>query len=275
MAQGFKGLTTDQPGAAAGTLTAQYRMHPAIGNLVSETFYGGLLSNETSVEEMDHKFQEPYSIDGKALVWLNTPWCKNAPAFAEHGDPKYTNEKEIEEIKLFLERLRFRERPPKVRYVAVLSPYNQQVRKLNAVLTDVTLPAGLEFRESLRARRAQEGPRRAHTVDSFQGNQADVVIISLVRNNTHRPWSGGPRGDEPDPLGFLSDEKRLNVLVSRAERLLVLVGSWDFFTEQLIGLSSEAEATTPLLKWKVMMNHFQSKNAVIVPYRGLSGGGRK
>jgi hypothetical protein len=53
------------------------------------------------------------------------------------------------------------------------------------------------------------------------------------------------------------------------------VGSWDFFTEQLIGLSSEAEATTPLLKWKVMMNHFQSKNAVIVPYRGLSGGGRK
>ena len=63
-----------------------------------------------------------------------------------------------------------------------------------------------------------------HTVDSFQGNQADVVAVSLVRNNTEGPGRG---------MGFLDESSRINVLLSRAERLLVLLGSWDFFRYQI------------------------------------------
>jgi len=59
-----------------------------------------------------------------------------------------------------------------------------------------------------------------NTVDSFQGNEAGVVVVSLVRNNRHRM---------PKAFGFLGEDERMNVLFSRAERLLVLVGSWDFF----------------------------------------------
>jgi superfamily I DNA and/or RNA helicase len=50
------------------------------------------------------------------------------------------------------------------------------------------------------------------------------VIVSLVRNNDFSPGSG---------LGFLQESSRMNVLFSRAERLLVLVGSWDFFKHQV------------------------------------------
>mmetsp|Transcript_27081 Transcript_27081/g.77869 ORF Transcript_27081/g.77869 Transcript_27081/m.77869 type:complete len:505 (+) Transcript_27081:493-2007(+) len=50
------------------------------------------------------------------------------------------------------------------------------------------------------------------TVDSFQGREEEVVIISLVRSNIHKA------------VGFLSDHRRLNVAVTRAKRQLVIVG---------------------------------------------------
>jgi superfamily I DNA and/or RNA helicase len=84
---------------------------------------------------------------------------------------------------------------------------------------------GLDFRQSLTRRGGQTGEAQyAHTVDSFQGNEADIVIISLVRNNHYAA---------PDGLGFLLDRERMNVLISRASRLLVLIGSWSFFERQV------------------------------------------
>jgi superfamily I DNA and/or RNA helicase len=50
------------------------------------------------------------------------------------------------------------------------------------------------------------------------------VFISLVRNN---------RKSKPEGLGFLRSKERLNVLISRPSRLLVLAGSWSFFEQQL------------------------------------------
>lgn len=84
------------------------------------------------------------------------------------------------------------------------------------------------------------GVRLAHTVDSFQGNQAAVVVVSLVRNNRLPPGHG---------LGFLKEAERINVLLSRPERLLVLVGSWEFFQHQLQGLGLD-DPHHPLWHWK-------------------------
>jgi len=50
------------------------------------------------------------------------------------------------------------------------------------------------------------------TVDGFQGREKEVIIISMVRSN--------PQGE----IGFLSNEKRMNVAVTRAKRLCVLIG---------------------------------------------------
>ena len=71
---------------------------------------------------------------------------------------------------------------------------------------------------------------------AFQGNEADLVVVSLVRNNQHAfPQSA---------LGFLSDPRRMNVLLSRAKWQLILVGSLDFLktiVEAARGTENEKE----------------------------------
>jgi superfamily I DNA and/or RNA helicase len=59
------------------------------------------------------------------------------------------------------------------------------------------------------------------TCDSFQGGEADLVIISLVRNNINN--------DIYSALGFLIDERRMNVMFSRAKFHLIIVGSIGMF----------------------------------------------
>jgi AAA domain len=61
------------------------------------------------------------------------------------------------------------------------------------------------------------------TVDSFQGSEADIVVISLVRNNDHVGRAA---------LGILRDRRRMNVLLSRAKWKLVIVGSMEFLRVQ-------------------------------------------
>lgn len=78
--------------------------------------------------------------------------------------------------------------------VCVLTFYNAQVKCIkNAMkgLTDVSVM----------------------TVDSFQGSEADIILISFVRSNSK------------NHVGFLQDFQRLNVALTRAKRLLVLFGS--------------------------------------------------
>jgi superfamily I DNA and/or RNA helicase len=56
------------------------------------------------------------------------------------------------------------------------------------------------------------GKIEVSTVDGFQGREKEVIIISMVRSNAHRN------------IGFLANEKRMNVAVTRAKRLCVLIG---------------------------------------------------
>jgi hypothetical protein len=84
---------------------------------------------------------------------------------------------------------------------------------------------GLHLRHAHR-RGASESRGVAHTVDQFQGDEAHVVLVSMVRNTRAEQQ---PKEDPAKPLGFLKDPSRMNVLLSRAQALLVVVGSWDFF----------------------------------------------
>src|SRR5262249_15440012 len=104
--------------------------------------------------------------------------------------------------------------------VAVLSPYQKQAERLvqeigNSKKTTLGHLASFASPVSTGA--------LAGTVDSFQGSEADLVIVSLVRNN-------GEHGGRA--LGFLRDARRMNVLLSRARWQLVLVGSRRFFRAQ-------------------------------------------
>lgn len=264
------GTGSGADGSAAGMLREQHRMHPHIGELISRAYYGGRLVNRTErdgtvLDRVIHPFDRPTGLAGVAIAWVDVPWSGNDPRTREkgplQGQPRYTNDAEAVALRNFLNVLGPDSGPSGE--LAVLSPYNQQVGLLRRRLRDVRLPAGLLLKPSLSSKpgSVREG---FHTVDSFQGNQADVIAVSLVRNNDRAPGIG---------MGFLSDSSRLNVLLSRAERLLVLVGSWEFFARQ-VGVVQLDDTNHVLWHWKRIMTDleewFSAGNAVRLP-ADLSG----
>jgi KaiC/GvpD/RAD55 family RecA-like ATPase len=247
-------------GAAAGMLSRQHRMHPTIGDLISLAYYKGELLNRTlddrgqPLRRVQHSFSSPGGLPGKAILWLDIPWAENRPEYSEvgpaTGHPRYTNPREVEALRTFIRSLVSSpiDDEATLPSLAVLSPYNQQVALINRTLTEADVrAAGLRLKPALRGKRRSpdfDTPTRvAHSVDSFQGNQADVIAVSLVRNN-QLPIGLG--------LGFLDEASRINVLLSRAERLLVLVGSWQFFQHQLRAVVLDDE-NLPLWHWKKVL----------------------
>ena len=84
--------------------------------------------------------------------------------------------------------------------IGVITPYSAQVS---------------EIRKQLKHLEIGQGPGKkieVSTVDGFQGREKEVIIISMVRSNAQ------------NQIGFLSNEKRMNVAVTRAKRLCCLIG---------------------------------------------------
>jgi len=84
--------------------------------------------------------------------------------------------------------------------IAIISPYSEQIRLLKAELTN---RPGLKSFESFIS---------VNTIDSFQGQERDMVLISMTRSNTD------------GEIGFLADIRRLNVAMTRAKKKLVIIG---------------------------------------------------
>ncbi|WP_432075168.1 AAA domain-containing protein [Streptomyces wuyuanensis] len=256
-----------------GLLTGQHRMHPDIGELVSEVYYKGRLEHYTRDKktlvlkpEIIHPLTAPAELTGKAVVWLDVPWCTDDPRTREFAVPKYRNPAEAHALEQFLRSLRAT--TERKLNLAVLSPYTQQVGYLRRKLDDPRLrqalgAAGLSLAPDPR-RSLLEGPETPQdgffTVDSFQGNQSQIIAVSLVRNNAEVAGKG---------LGFLVEAPRMNVLLSRAELLLVLVGSWDFFREQVRHVSRNPQEESKLqhLAFAVdqLQTLFDEKRAVRIP----------
>lgn len=245
--------STDSVGAAAGILSLQYRMHPTISHIISKVFYKGLVKNAPLCSF--YNLQQPSWVQNKAVIWINTPWCQYDPAFEELGPKvnmsRYTNPQEVAIIKTFIQQLQLEKPSSRGVELMVLSPYTRQVALLNNELRRHPIPEGFIYRRTLNAKNDQRDERvrreiirPAHTVDSSQGNEADIVIVSLVRNNTNPTLSG---------LGFLSQPDRLNVLLSRAKSMLILVGSWEFFNYQVSELDLETDTENPLHWMKFLL----------------------
>lgn len=217
----------------AATLTEQRRMDPAIAEIVSKAFYGGRLETEAG-RKLSAETEEPPTTHVGALpaspvVVVDFPHVSSTShgAAVERGRPQWHNPAEVSAVLDVLRTLR--PRPDKKKpSLAILSPYKAQVDKL---------------RDGLAAHRNKDlvhldgfSPVRSSsafvgTVDSFQGSEADVVILSMVRNSA-RTGSGA--------LGFLRDRRRMNVALSRAKTQLIIVGSLAFLREAVRGVNPDA-----------------------------------
>ncbi|KIH49226.1 hypothetical protein ANCDUO_20700 [Ancylostoma duodenale] len=178
-------------------LTVQYRMNEKIMRWSSQQFYESRLVASEEVSNItlsDISMVESSSAINNPLIMINTDLIsKNASnSYKEvQSQMSYKNPGEAELVIRYLRILKSIGVPG--REIAVISPYYAQVATIREMLagTDVT----------------------ANTVDSFQGQEREVVVFSMVRHNEERS------------IGFLQNEKRLNVAITRAKRQFVLIGS--------------------------------------------------
>jgi len=185
-------------------LEVQYRMHQDISNWASKAMYSGKLVSHDSVKNRklvtlplvadainakvsDVKKVETDSLENVTLLLIDTAGCDMYETANEAGS-RY-NEGEANVVVSHLKSLLAL--GLRAEDIAVITPYNGQVELLRKMLLP-DVPK-LEIR----------------SVDGFQGGEREAVVISLVRSSAR----GGMGG-----IGFLRDERRLNVAVTRAKR---------------------------------------------------------
>ncbi|MEZ4919029.1 MAG: AAA domain-containing protein [Saprospiraceae bacterium] len=196
-------------------LKVQYRMHQVIMGFSNSWFYQNALEAHPSVKERDLQEIVPGLEDTETpLLFIDTAGCgfdeQQAPS---HNASRRASRSNPEEALLIREHLlQLLKKFPDGAYpeVAVLSPYREQVNQLNQLVADDPV-----LKPLLQATPGEEhaAPRLiVQTIDGFQGQERQVVYISLVRSNNR------------NEIGFLSDYRRMNVAMTRAQMLLVVVG---------------------------------------------------
>jgi hypothetical protein len=223
-------------GASAGLLTSQYRMPPVIGELNSAVFYSGEVCNATADAEggptADHcnPCVTPSWLVEKSLVWLDIPWTQENKETKQKG---YSNSCEQQAISRLLQMVTVANESPSTPYtIAVLTPYNMQKIVINK--SSIPAPPGCQFGS---AQSLDPGKYKAYSVDSFQGDEADIIVVSLVRNKLQA--QGMPTATD---IKFITQPDRLNVMLSRARRMLVIVGCWEYISACVASVSSTTDA---------------------------------
>ena len=162
-------------------LKMQYRMNEQIMKFSSEWFYHGMVESAPTVS---HRGILDYDTP---MMWIDTAECDGKEGFVgEKIGKQRILEESID--------------------VGIISPYRAQVQLL---------------RKELRKREFFRPYRHlltVNTVDGFQGQERDIILISLVRSN-----DGGD-------IGFLRDLRRMNVAITRACMKLIILGSSETMT---------------------------------------------
>uniref|UniRef100_A0A8C6EMH7 Immunoglobulin mu DNA binding protein 2 n=1 Tax=Marmota marmota marmota TaxID=9994 RepID=A0A8C6EMH7_MARMA len=186
-------LAEEQGASAVRMLTVQYRMHQAIMRWASEVMYGGQLDAHPSVA--GHLLRDLPGVaateeTGIPLLLVDTAGC-GLLELEDHDEQSRGNPGEVRLVTLHVQALV--DAGVQAGDIAVITPYNLQVDLL---------------RQSL----AQRHPElEIRSVDGFQGREKEAVVLSLVRSNR--------KGE----VGFLAEDRRINVAVTRARRHVAVV----------------------------------------------------
>ena len=167
-------------------LDTQYRMNEQIMQFSNEQFYEGKLKADESVKN--------HLIDNKAVQFIDTAGC----GFEEKKDSETLSLYNSGEIDLISKLLEQHISIYNDEYsIGIISPYRQQVER-----NTKSIHESYDYLPNV----------KIDTIDSFQGQERDLIIISLVRSN------------ENLAIGFLKDYRRLNVALTRARKKLIVIG---------------------------------------------------
>lgn len=178
--------------AVTRRLRVQYRMHTSIMNFSSAEFYEADLEADASVAS--HRLCDLPGVAVTPLTETPVQFIDTAGAgYDEELEPDGESRQNPEEAKLVVRKVEaLLSAGVRAEDIGVIAPYSAQVRRLREMLR---VP-GLEV----------------DSVDGFQGREKEALIVSLVRSNAE------------NDIGFLADVRRLNVGLTRARRLLLVIG---------------------------------------------------
>lgn len=217
----IKALTRNETPSCISMLDTQYRMHNDIMEFSSRWFYHGMLKAAKEVADRQ------ISLMDTPLTWIDTSLC----GFGERQNQSLSR-MNSQEAKLVVHTIRDyidmigleRIAADRVDF-GIITPYRAQARIIRRLM------------KMQRFYRRLRGAISVGTVDSFQGQERDVILISMVRDNE--------RGD----IGFLNDLRRMNVALTRARMKLVIIANSDTICKHKF--------------YRQLFEHFQNRGEVI------------
>ncbi|XP_074590688.1 uncharacterized protein LOC141846548 [Curcuma longa] len=186
-----------QAGCPTLLLSVQYRMHPQIRDFPSRYFYQGRLTDSESIANLD---DEVYYRDSLLHPYAFFDITHGRESH-RGGSVSYQNVHEAQfSLRLYEHLQKFvKSNGGKKLSVGIITPYKLQLKCLQREFDDVL--------------KSEEGKDiYINTVDAFQGQERDVIIMSCVRASNHG-------------VGFVADIRRMNVALTRARRALWVVGN--------------------------------------------------
>ena len=182
---------------AVSLLKIQYRMNEALMHFSSEWFYNGLLE---AAPEVKHRSILDWD---SPITWIDTSEMEFKEEFIGESFGRINKQEAdllIRQLETYIQRIGSERILEERIDIGIISPYKAQVQYLRAKIRSNA--ALRPFRSLL----------TVNTVDGFQGQERDVIFISLVRAN------------EKGEIGFLRDLRRMNVAITRAKMKLVILG---------------------------------------------------
>lgn len=258
------------PASIAARLNIQYRMHPKINNVIrqfyeDETDEGLYPADELTRNADDPNLTNPFSRshglwhEGFINPDVHTLWV-NVDEPEELSGTSRVNIQEVDAVKRVLAYLKnsrgfkeyfshwghFKDEEKRIheQEIGLITFYGHQVTKL---------------KEAARFASQLDMPVRLKTVDKFQGMERNIVIVSTVRSDKIK--SNGRIGKNRD-IGFAKAPERLNVALSRARRLLIVVGNLNFFEsyKDKNGRAIYTNAINSIREEGLIINDYKSLN---------------
>ncbi|UII22879.1 AAA domain-containing protein [Fulvivirga ligni] len=179
-------------------LQEQYRMHTDIMSFSSRFFYKDKLTANSKVAGWT-----VFEDDG-AVEFIDTAGC----GYFEQVDPESRSTFNTDEVNLlslhlnqYIEQVQAIGKLDNIQDIGIIAPYKAQTAALvEHFVENKHLPEQIKARTDI------------NTIDSFQGQERDIIYITLTRSN------------EKGEIGFLSNARRMNVAMTRARKKLVVIG---------------------------------------------------
>jgi hypothetical protein len=199
-------------------LRQQYRMHPQIMRAVNSFYADQPLApgggEPWLIKEKSHAFSlhgadgARWLKPGHHLVWIDSSYdADGRPARDEQiGTSRLNDAEAVLGVELLRGLL------PQTDSIGFISLYRAQIQNIERLLSEESDPKLRDFLEK----------RAVNTVDQFQGCEREIIIVSLTRT-------------DPSLTGeFIKDFRRINVAISRAQKLLILIGRRETFDSGMV-----------------------------------------